>query len=333
MKESKKVILGVIKKHLEKNDKFESQVLNLALKKIDGAKDDGRGVYYSKGGKRLLMSAKTLEGDYTVKEGTQEIDPNAFWGCSFLRSVELPESIVKIGDEAFARCISLEKLNIPQSVAELGKNPFVGLDSEVVANSSASFVIESKVLYDAARTRLVACLTDAAMVIVPKTVQTIGSLAFSRRSKLKKVQLPEGLDRIGRDAFSDCDALEEIIIPSSVTTIDAYAFGGCENLKKVTFLNTVKHLSRTAFSDDYSLLSITVPEGSAAKFRKQLHIDSESDTLVFEMPAATTPAKGADKKEAAQEENTEPATEGKSEVKEDKTEKSDGKTKKDKRKK
>lgn len=333
MKESKKVILGVIKKHLEKNDKFESQVLNLALKKIDGAKDDGRGVYYSKGGKRLLMSAKTLEGDYTVKEGTQEIDPNAFWGCSFLRSVELPESIVKIGDEAFARCISLEKLNIPQSVAELGKNPFVGLDSEVVANSSASFVIESKVLYDAARTRLVACLTDAAMVIVPKTVQTIGSLAFSRRSKLKKVQLPEGLDRIGRDAFSDCDALEEIIIPSSVTTIDAYAFGGCENLKKVTFLNTVKHLSRTAFSDDYSLLSITVPEGSAAKFRKQLHIDSESDTLVFEMPAATTAAKGSGKKEAAQEENTEPATEGKSEVKEDKTEKSDGKTKKDKRKK
>lgn len=333
MKESKKVILGVMKKHLEKNDKFESQVLNLALKKIDGAKDDGRGVYYSKGGKRLLMSAKTLEGDYTVKEGTQEIDPNAFWGCSFLRSVELPEGIVKIGDEAFARCISLEKVNIPQSVAELGKNPFVGLDSEVVANSSASFVIDSKVLYDAARTRIVACLTDAAMVIVPKTVQTIGSLAFSRRSKLKKVQLPEGLDRIGRDAFSDCDALEEIVIPASVTTIDAYAFGGCENLKKVTFLNTVKHLSRTAFSDDYSLLSITVPEGSAAKFRKQLHIDSESDTLVFETPVSTTAAKGSGKKETAQEEKIEPATEEKSEAKENKAEKSDGKAKKQKNKK
>lgn len=41
MKESKKVILGVMKKHLEKNDKFESQVLNLALKKIDGARTMG----------------------------------------------------------------------------------------------------------------------------------------------------------------------------------------------------------------------------------------------------------------------------------------------------
>lgn len=333
MKESKKVILGVMKKHLEKNDKFESQVLNLALKKIDGAKDDGRGVYYSKGGKRLLMSVKTLEGDYTVKEGTLEIDANAFWGCSFLRSVELPESIVRIGDEAFARCISLEKVNIPQSVVELGKNPFVGLDSEVVSNSSASFVVESKVLYDAARTRLVACLTDAAMVIVPKTVQTIGSMAFCRRSKLKKVQLPEGLDRIGRDAFSDCDALEEIVIPSSVTTIDSYAFGGCENLKKVTFLNTVKHLSRTAFSDDDSLLSITVPEGTASKFRKQLHIESESDTLVFETPAAPAADKGAGKKETAQDEKTEPAADGKADAKKRKTESPDGKTKKYKNKK
>lgn len=333
MKESKKVILGVIKKHLEKNDKFESQVLNLALKKIDGAKDDGRGVYYSKGGKRLLMSAKTLEGDYTVKEGTQEIDPNAFWGCSFLRSVSLPEGIVKIGDEAFARCISLEKVNIPQSVSELGKNPFVGLGSEVVANSSASFVIDSKVLYDASRTRLVACLTDAAMVIVPKTVHTIGSLAFCRRSKLKKVQLPEGLDRIGRDAFSDCDALEEIVIPSSVTTIDAYAFGGCGNLKKVTFLNTVKHLSRTAFSDDDALLSITVPEGTAAKFRKQLHIESESDTLVFEMPATPAADKGESKNEQATKDKAEAVDAEKTDAKKSKKEKSDDKTKKDKNKK
>ena len=51
-------------------------------------------------------------------------------------------------------------------------------------------------------------MTDASMIIVPKTVTTIGSLAFTRRSKLKKVQLPDGLDRIGRDAFSECDALE-----------------------------------------------------------------------------------------------------------------------------
>jgi hypothetical protein len=285
MKESKKVILGVIKKHLEKNDKIESQVLNLAIKKLDGAKEDEHGVCYSKGGKHLVMATKTLEGDYAVKEGTLEIDDNAFWGCAFVRSVTVPPTVEKIGNEAFARCLSLERVNISESVNEIGSNPFVGLDSLAVTCESASFTIDAKVLYTADRTKLISCLTDAAMVIVPKTVQTIGDLAFSRRKKLRKIQFPDGLEHIGHDAFSDCDTLEEVVIPATVQAIDTYAFSGCESLKKVTFLGTVKHLSRTAFSDDNALLSINVPAGTANKFRKQLHIAADSETLVLEHPA------------------------------------------------
>ena len=119
------------------------------------------------------------------------------------------------------------------------------------------------------------------MVIVPKTVRVIGSLAFTRRAKLKKVQLPDGLERIGRDSFSDCDALEEVVIPASVKTIAPYAFGGCESLKKVTFLGEVQSLSRTAFSDCFNLYTILVPAGKEKAYRKILHITSESDTLVL----------------------------------------------------
>lgn len=281
MKENKKVILGVIKKHLERGDKFESQALELALKKMDGAKDDGWGVYYSKGGKRLITAKKTLEGYYAVKEDTQEICDNAFWGCAFVRNIAVPASVTKIGDEAFARCISLESVYIPPSVEKIGKNPFIGLDSKVIKNQSANFVVDAKMLYDADRTRLISCMTDAAMVIVPKTVQTIGSLAFTRRSRLKKVQLPDGLDRIGRDAFSDCDTLEEIVIPASVTNVSAYAFAGCDSLKKVTFLGVPERVARTAFCDCDKLMSIIVPESAEADFRKMLHITEESDTLVL----------------------------------------------------
>lgn len=281
MKDNKKVILGAIKKHLEGSDKFESQVLKLALKKMDGVRDDGWGVYYSKGGKRLITAKKTLEGNYTVKEDTQEICDNAFWGCAFVRNIAIPASVTKIGDEAFARCISLESVYIPPSVVKVGKNPFVGLDGKVVKNQSPSFTVDAKIFYDVERMRLISCMTDASMVIVPRTVRTIGSLAFTRRSRLKKVQLPDGLDRIGRDAFSDCDALEEVVIPESVTTVDAYAFASCDALKKVTFLGEVKHLARTAFSDCDNLMTIIVPEGMEKTYRKQLHITSESDTLVL----------------------------------------------------
>ena len=288
MKEIKKAILNVLKKRKENGDKFENQVLTLAFKQMDGARDDGWGVFYSKNGKRLVMAKKTIEGSYAVKDDTQEIGDNAFWGCAFLQRVAVPASVVKIGDEAFARCISLESVCIPPSVEKFGKNPFVDLDSKVVDNQSEAFVIEGKNLYTADRSRLVSCLTDAAMVIVPKTVRTIGSLAFTRRSRLKKVQLPDGLDRIGRDAFSDCDSLEEVVVPASVTTVDPYAFSSCDSLKKATFLGEVKHLARTAFSDCDNLLSIIVPDGKEKYYRKQLHITADSDTLVLGDNAGTS---------------------------------------------
>lgn len=273
--------MGILKKQFDSGDELENLVMRLAVKKLDGVRDDGWGVYYSKSGKRLVGAKKTIEGSYAVREDTQEVADKAFWGCAFLRSVALPASVTRIGDEAFARCLSLESVCIPPSVTEIGKNPFVGLDAKAVNNQSDCFAIDSKMLYDAGRERLVSCLTDAAMVLLPKTVRTIGSLAFTRRRKLKKVQLPEGLDRIGRDAFSDCDALEEVVVPSTVTTVNAYAFAGCDSLKKVTFLGVPEHLARTAFSDCDSLMSVCVPEGSEKFFRKELHLTQDSDTLVL----------------------------------------------------
>lgn len=322
MKDYKKAILGILKKRKDSGDKFESQVLKLTLKQIDGARDDGWGVFYSKNGKSLVSAKKSIEGSYAVKDDTEEIGDNAFWGCAFLRNVAVSNTVVRIGDEAFARCISLESVCIPASVEKIGKNPFVDLDSKVINNESEAYVIDNKILYSADRTRLVSCLTDAAMVIVPKTVRVIGSLAFTRRAKLKKVQLPDGLERIGRDAFSDCDALEEVVIPASVKTIAPYAFGGCESLKKVTFFGEVQSLSRTAFSDCFNLYTILVPQGKEKAYRKILHITSESDTLVLgNEQVAPTDSKPETPK-------AEPAKEMKEEKKE-KKEKKDKKIKKD----
>lgn len=322
MKDYKKAILGILKKRKDSGDKFESQVLKLTLKQIDGARDDGWGVFYSKNGKNLVSAKKSIEGSYAVKDDTEEIGDNAFWGCAFLRNVAVPNTVERIGDEAFARCISLESVCIPASVEKIGKNPFVDLDSKVINNESEAYVIDNKILYDADRTRLVSCLTDAAMVIVPKTVRVVGSLAFTRRAKLKKVQLPDGLERIGRDAFSDCDALEEVVIPASVKTIAPYAFGGCESLKKVTFLGEVQSLSRTAFSDCFNLYTILVPQGKEKAYRKILHITSESDTLVLgnEHVAPTDSKPETPKAEPAKEMN---------EDKKEKKDKKDKKIKKD----
>lgn len=330
MKDYKKAILGILKKRKDSGDKFESQVLKLTLKQMDGARDDGWGVFYSKNGKSLVSAKKSIEGSYAVKDDTEEIGDNAFWGCAFLRNVAVPNTVERIGDEAFARCISLESVCIPASVEKMGKNPFVDLDSKVINNESEAYVIDNKILYSADRTRLVSCLTDAAMVIVPKTVRVIGSLAFTRRAKLKKVQLPDGLERIGCDSFSDCDALEEVVIPASVKTISPYAFSGCESLKKVTFLGEVQSLSRTAFSDCFNLYTILVPAGKEKAYRKILHITSESDTLVLgNEHVASADIKPETPKAEPVNEPAKEMKEEKKKKKEKKEEKKDKKIKKD----
>ena len=282
MKESKKVILGVMKKNIARDDKFENLVLNLALRKMNGAGKDDNGVYYSKGQKHLVMASKTLEGEYTVKEGTESIEDNAFWGCAFVTKIIIPEGVKTIGDEAFGRCLSLKEVTVPASVEKMGHNPFVGLDADAVKCQSEAYPVDAKIMYNADHTRLVACLTDAALVIIPRSVTEISDFAFARRRSLRKVVIPEGVTHIGADAFCDCDALEEVSIPSTVTDIDAYAFSDCDALRRVVFAGEVKHIHRTAFADCDLLKEVSVPADTAARFRKQLRMAAESEMYIVE---------------------------------------------------
>ena len=61
-----------------------------------------------------------------ILEGTLGIADNAFWGCSGLTSVTIPNSVTSIGDDAFWGCWSLSSVTIPNSVTTIGENSFYG---------------------------------------------------------------------------------------------------------------------------------------------------------------------------------------------------------------
>jgi hypothetical protein len=65
-------------------------------------------------------------------------------------------------------------------------------------------------------------------IILPGTLRGIGEMAFGGQAKLAKIDLPDGLQIIGKDAFNSCFALpEKFYIPASVTDIGAWAFYRC----------------------------------------------------------------------------------------------------------
>ena len=81
---------------------------------------DGRGVKYSKDGRKLLKAPGELSGTYSVKEGTRIICNSAFWNCRSLSEIVIPSSVTSIGDFAFYGCDSLSEIVIPSSVTSIG---------------------------------------------------------------------------------------------------------------------------------------------------------------------------------------------------------------------
>lgn len=75
------------------------------------------------------------------------------------------------------------------------------------------------------------------------------------------VTIPDGVIRIGEEAFADCAELVRVTIPESVRAIDDKAFSGCVNLRAVTIPTGVTRIGWSAFRNCTSLTDVTIPSG------------------------------------------------------------------------
>ena len=209
---------------------------------------DEWGVKYSKDGRKLLKAPKELRGGYSVKEGTRIICNHAFFRCSSLSNIIVPNSVISIGDRAFSGCSlsniaipdsvtaigndafwdcrSLSNIVIPKSVICLNGNPFSGWEGKLEC-LSPTFIYEDDVLFNKDKSEIVSFRNQKIeSYILPDSVTDIGDYAFSH-SSLSNIVIPDSVTDIGDYAFSDCSSLTNIIIPNSVTDIGDYAFFYC----------------------------------------------------------------------------------------------------------
>ena len=128
----------------------------------------------------------------------------AFFGCSSLESINIPESVTSIGSEAFRGCSSLTSINIPESVtSNIGDYAFNGCSS-----------LESVNIPDG-------------------MTSSIGDYAFFGCSSLTSVVIGDGVTSIGDRAFRNCSSLESVVIGDGVTSIGQSAFQDCSSLESV----------------------------------------------------------------------------------------------------
>lgn len=67
-------------------------------------------------------------------------------------------------------------------------------------------------------------------VTLPEGIESIGRCAFSGCTRLSSIEIPEGVKVIGSEAFSKNVSLTDISLPTSLQYISSDAFSGCESL-------------------------------------------------------------------------------------------------------
>ena len=187
----------------------------------------------------------TYEG---VEYSVTSIGNYAFWECTGLTSLTIPNSVTTIGIEAFLDCTGLTSLTIPNSVTSIGSYVFAScsrLTSITIGNSVTS--IGGWAFYGC---------SGLTSVSIPNSVTSIGSAAFYECSGLTSVTIPNSVTTIGDCAFYRCSGLTSMTICNSVTSIGNYAFWECTGLTSVTIPNSVTYIGYNAFNGCVGLTTL-----------------------------------------------------------------------------
>ena len=224
--------------------------------------------------KRKSIESITIPETYE-KIAVTTIGDGAFYGCTILSSITIPDSVTSIGDRAFYMCTNLKSITIPNSVTSIGDYAFYycsSLTSITIPNSVTS--IGNYAFYDCDSLRF---------ITIPKSVTSIGGKAFYSCSNLMSITvLPEDV-MIGEEVFNGTqwwknqpdgfvylgkillgykgrtsDVQSAVDVKEGTTSIATYAFDYC-NMPAVNLPKSLKCIGGNAFRDCEKLTSISIP--------------------------------------------------------------------------
>lgn len=209
----------------------------------------------------------------------------AFNNCRQLRSVEMPENLICVGDTAdwnwnkdggaFGNCTNLEEI-IFHNCEKIGGKAFYQCNSlqEITLPKNLKHIGSYAFNY----------CNQLKDIILPNEVETIGEHAFEFCYNLSSVQFPPSLKRIEANAFYCCISLSSINLPG-LTSISENTFSGCSNLTEVKLPSTLERIGNNAFENcsnltkvyTYTVLPINIDQNTFTNFKATtLYVPTQS---------------------------------------------------------
>lgn len=146
-------------------------------------------------------------------------------------------------------------VTLPLGIREIGREVFAGnVKLERVVIPESVEVIGSSAFRGCGKLSVVELRTRGL-----SGLHEIAPNAFSNCERLSYIQLPETLKKIGHHSFINCTELTKIAIPGGVRCLDEGAFKNCSHLRRVELASGVQELGESAFEGCERLETVQLP--------------------------------------------------------------------------
>lgn len=225
------------------------------------ANEEETQVYYAGEASSSVSGAFTVPD--MVTDGVNIYDVVAL-SASALRdtdvtSVQLPSSVVSVGNSAFEGCQSLESVAYRPDGS--GKIVHRVPKENIIRPSVINRVEEVTVAPSLGKNAFADC-SSLTSVELPADIREIPVNAFRNCSALTSVEIPQSVYFIAEAAFMG-SGLTSVIVPENVSELGARSFKNCTDLAAVSLPDNFNFLGNQAFSGCTSLKSVVLPKNTS----------------------------------------------------------------------
>ncbi len=206
-----------------------------------------------------------------IPDTVVEIGDGAFYGSLSTTKISLSENLYKIGSHAFFGCISLENIRLPLGLKFIGGFAFADcqkLEGFAIPNGVSSigggafegtkWLSAQKDEFVIAGENILICYNgNDEKVTVPEDVRVVS--AFYDNFFLKEVTFPESVEEIGEYGFIN-SSITSVNMSKNIRTIGTSAFDSCLSLKKITLNEDLEEIGSFAFANCQMITEFTVSE-------------------------------------------------------------------------